>query len=213
MRLSIRLGIVLCFLAPILLAQPRDPCTNFKCPQGQRCIAPADAPMCVPIDQDACSGRCRPGTHCATIDGKPSCVADITCANVKCIAGTHCVMQDGVPACIPDCDPCGMLDCPAGSHCEMEDGRVRCVRACGPCDRVDCGAGQHCEEVDEGRARCVDTPSPCASTDCKRGFHCVVVGGKASCIRDANACDVCPPGTQCFIASPGGQVSCVINQK
>lgn len=48
----------------------RDPCHGYECPEGTRCIAPADAPYCVPNEGEACgSNVCDQGMVCCN----PSC--------------------------------------------------------------------------------------------------------------------------------------------
>lgn len=105
-----------------------DPCASTRCPTGQHCTAPADAPMCVPDAGPTCATvRCIYGTRCVVADGRARCVQPgDPCATVRCASGTHCVASGTTAACVPDgggygatCGGIAGLRCAAGYTCVL----------------------------------------------------------------------------------------------
>lgn len=107
-----------------------DPCATTRCPAGQHCTAPADAPMCVPdVPGPTCATiLCAPNTRCQTVDGRARCVpVTDPCATVRCAAGTHCVASGTTAACVADgggygatCGGIAGLRCAAGYTCVLD---------------------------------------------------------------------------------------------
>jgi hypothetical protein len=107
-----------------------DPCAGFRCPTGQHCSAPADAPMCVADERapTCATTRCILGTRCEmTADGRARCVSLTNpCDLVRCTSGTHCVSSGSTAACVADlggygatCGGIAGLRCGVGYTCVM----------------------------------------------------------------------------------------------
>lgn len=117
-----------------------DPCATTRCPAGQHCTAPADAPMCV-ADTPA-----------------------VTCAAVRCIYGTRCVMESGRARCVSPSDPCATVRCASGTRCVASGATAACVSEGGGYG-ADCGgiAGLRCAS---GYTCVIPNPGPDAMGAC-----------------------------------------------
>ena len=137
----------------------KDPCALVKCPAGQLCqggtchdncaclaktasgypctgatpTCDAKSGTCVPSGCD--STTCKPGEHCETTAGGPSCRGP--CEGVVCPKGQTC---DPAKGCVSPCDAL-TTPCAAGTVCKEKDGT--CVEP--SCANVDCSAPFVCK--------------------------------------------------------------------
>jgi hypothetical protein len=80
-----------------------DPCASTRCPTGQHCSAPADAPLCVPDETGptCLTLTCASGYHCEQAAGRGRCVITVDpCATVRCASGTRCVASGASASCV-----------------------------------------------------------------------------------------------------------------
>lgn len=191
-----------------------DPCASTRCPTGQHCTAPADAPMCVPDDAGptCLTLTCASGYHCETSAGRGRCVVNADpCATVRCASGTRCVASGSTASCVPNgggygatCGGIAGLPCASGYTCVLSSTFPDATGYChglsaegGSCGGGSlrfpavCGTGLHCNGPAAGSppgatGTCVrDTGPTCATVRCTSTTHCEVNGGMAGCVPNS----------------------------
>ncbi|CAD6191693.1 unnamed protein product [Caenorhabditis auriculariae] len=180
---------------------PGQNCSDYYCPT--KCVVRKGQPKCTrPITCD--NLRCRSGTVCKIVDGKPACVP--TCDNNSCREGTTCEIVNGERYCVP-VDPCANKQCPENTYCRRVRGGSHCFPNPDPCNSTAC-PGEICKLDANNNPTCTPFPGEnCTTYYCPTG--CVIFNGIPNCVLPPS-CDRyrCGPGTVCKLID--GKPTCVI---